>query len=327
MSGDGVGVPSDQPATVVKTDAASKPQILPPSAGTIPSQQEPNYTGGTYKNVKLKRDRLDFINTFILTLAFCAALYAGIEGGRLANLTQTAIDHADTAAKTQHADTLLALQKAEDANVTAKTTAERQAADTATALGLSKAAADAARMSANEAIADRRPFVGIDGSEIAIDEPLTFQNGWATVEFKVILRNVGKSVAFNVTTHMSQLQLSPLVQEGIPFNTSQLSARLRDRIHCSETIVRQWTDAGTMILPGGTNVVDIAPYAAHTVLGVDLSLGTDAWLTFCVSYSDDNNRPHATGFVLAFARDKWDPIFPDNGIVPGKFRIYPWGGK
>jgi hypothetical protein len=256
-----------------------------------------------------------------ITALWSAALFTFI----LAVLSFCQLREAGDIADTQHADTKSAIDTANRANSIAKTTAERQAADTTSALNLSKASADAATMSANEAIADRRPFVGIDGSEITIDKPLTFKNGWATVEFKVILRNVGKSVAFNVTTHISQIQLSPLVLQGIPFNTNQLSARLRDRTHCSETIVRQWTDAGTMILPGGTNVVDITTDAAHTVPGVDLSLGTDAWLTFCVSYSDDNNRPHATGFVLAFERDKQALIFPDNGIVPGKFIIYPWG--
>jgi hypothetical protein len=81
----------------------------------------------------------------VLFLTFLAALYAGMEADRLANLTEKAVGHADTAAKTQHSDTLAALQKAEDANTTARTVAEQQAKDTAIALAISKQAADAAK--------------------------------------------------------------------------------------------------------------------------------------------------------------------------------------
>jgi hypothetical protein len=191
MSGDGVDVPSEQPATVAKTDAASKPQILPSPAGAVPGQREPSYADETCKNVKLKRDWLDFINTFVLTLAFCAALYAGIEGGRLANLTQMAIDHADTAASTEHADTSLALQKAEAANTLARNTADRQSKDTASSLALSKEAADATVAALDISRAQIRAYFSC--------------SLWARVDpdnrqrVKYICKNTGQSQARKVT--------------------------------------------------------------------------------------------------------------------------------
>jgi hypothetical protein len=61
------------------------------------------------------------------------------------NQMRIATRHGDEAAKTQHADTLAALQRAEDANTLAGATAKRQATDTAVSLGLSKQAVDTAK--------------------------------------------------------------------------------------------------------------------------------------------------------------------------------------
>ena len=70
--------------------------------------------------------------------------------------------HADEAARTQHVDTLAALQRAEDANTLAGATAKQQAADTAVSLGLSKQAADAATRAVDANVASERAriFVG-----------------------------------------------------------------------------------------------------------------------------------------------------------------------
>ena len=46
---------------------------------------------------------------------------------------------------------------------------------------------------------------------------------------------------------------------------------------------------------------------------------------FCIAYRDDNNRPHGTGFILYFERDNPAIFFPDNGIVSGKLKMYPFG--
>ena len=64
--------------------------------------------------------------------------------------------------------------------------------------------------------------------------------------------------------------------------------------------------------------------ARSYTIGADLSLGTDAWMTFCIAYRDDNNRPHGTGFILYFERDNPAIFFPDNGIVSGKLKMYPF---
>jgi hypothetical protein len=63
-----------------------------------------------------QRDWLDYVTVGVLVATFGAALYAGIEAGRLANLTQAMIIHGDNTADIQHKDTLSALSKADDAN-------------------------------------------------------------------------------------------------------------------------------------------------------------------------------------------------------------------
>jgi Tfp pilus assembly protein PilX len=60
------------------------------------------------------------------------------------NQMRIATRHSDEAARIQHAGTLAALQKAEDANTLAEATAKRQATDTVISLQLSKQSADAA---------------------------------------------------------------------------------------------------------------------------------------------------------------------------------------
>jgi hypothetical protein len=110
----------------------------------------------------------------------------------------------------------------------------------------------------DEMVADRRPFIGISDDEIVINKPLTFNDGWATIQFKVTLRNVGKSVAAKVSTHLSLLQLIPLTPVGRPRNVRALSNSLRKMTECSEPIVRAYTEFGVMILPGGSYVVDVS---------------------------------------------------------------------
>src|SRR5271165_4441973 len=83
------------------------------------------------------RDWIDVLNLVILVAAFLAAAAAAQQAERLATATLDATAHYDFTARTQHLDTVAAIQKAEDANVLAKDTAERQAKDTDVALALS----------------------------------------------------------------------------------------------------------------------------------------------------------------------------------------------
>src|SRR5579872_2997122 len=68
-------------------------------AGNQPEQYEGEWIGAT--------------TLVVLYLTFCAAVYAAIEGKRLADLTIEAITHADDATTTQHTDTLEALKVAQ----------------------------------------------------------------------------------------------------------------------------------------------------------------------------------------------------------------------
>jgi hypothetical protein len=138
MSSDSISLPPNNEPEDHKPHSDGAQQAISPSPGPPKSNNNPNNAGCGTQKEKPKRDWYDKLNLAVLIGAFLAAIAAAYEAGRLANLTETAVSHADVAAKLQHVDTLAALQRAEDANTTAKNTSDRQARDTASALALSR---------------------------------------------------------------------------------------------------------------------------------------------------------------------------------------------
>jgi hypothetical protein len=130
MSGDSVGLPSDDKPGPHEPASPGQPKVIGPT-GAIARSGEPTEPGNTAKKIQLKRDCIDFLNITVLVFAFFAAVAAALEAHRLADLTQTAITNADTESK-------------------------RQAGDTQTALSLSKQAAEAAARAVETTISSER---------------------------------------------------------------------------------------------------------------------------------------------------------------------------
>lgn len=192
MSSESIGPPPDNQAPDnKKNDTNNGTEIL--SGGLITKEhgQHAQSANDAPKQKPHKRDWLDKANLIVLILAFIAAAAAACEADRLANLTKRAIDDADVAANTQHADTLLALQKAEAANTLAEKTADRQSRDTASSLALSKEAADATVAALDISRAQIRAYFSC--------------SLWARVDpdnrqrVKYICKNTGQSQARKVT--------------------------------------------------------------------------------------------------------------------------------
>jgi hypothetical protein len=92
-------------------------------------------------NKRASREKLS-LGLLIFTVIFAG--FAALEAYRLATDTEDAIQHADNAARTQHADTVAALSKADEANRGAKEFADRQIAEMADANANTTILADAA---------------------------------------------------------------------------------------------------------------------------------------------------------------------------------------
>jgi hypothetical protein len=150
MASDGGGEPPHSEPDASQQNAGDKPADVAASG----TPQKPNCDSKTADNPtnNPNYDRIISAGTlFVLFLTFLAALFAGLEADRLVIETRKAIRHSDLAARIQHEDTLAALQKAEDANATAKAATNRQSADTETALGLSRTSTDATTKAAEAA--------------------------------------------------------------------------------------------------------------------------------------------------------------------------------
>jgi Tfp pilus assembly protein PilX len=113
------------------------------------------------------------------------------------NQMRIATRHSDEAALTQHADTLAALRRAEDANTLAEATATRQATDTVVSLGLSKQAVDTAK---NEMKLDQRAWVGV---EYINPVPTTPKVG-AVFAVTIGIKNTGKTPARHLVSYGRQ---------------------------------------------------------------------------------------------------------------------------
>jgi hypothetical protein len=166
MSSDGISLPANDKSSRHKPDAEGKPENISVSPAPPIGNSNPK---GSDQHTQIEtpmRDWLDKAHLIVLIATFLAAIAAAYEAGRLANLTRTAISHADDIARGQIIATGFALKKAEDANTLAKATAERQSVDTASALALSKQAGDAAAKAVETNIAAERARIFVVGMRI-----------------------------------------------------------------------------------------------------------------------------------------------------------------
>jgi hypothetical protein len=267
-------------------------------AGPHPRNKDSERNNDRIRHVYLKRDRIDFINTIVVIMAFLAAVYAGKEAKRLADLTQTSIANAS-------ADSI------------------RQAADTQSSLALTKQVAEAAKASASEVIAERRPFVGIDEKEIIINKPLTFDKDGASINFDLWFHNTGKSAAINTSSVGGALSIAPLVELPIP--PQGPAAEFASSINCNKDKASVFTSMGTIILPGAGSKYNIDWVVKQRDFRLDPNGLVSAWFPLCIVYKDDEGKLHGTGFILFLKTDDGKQSFSPTGTIKGQFKILSAG--
>jgi hypothetical protein len=204
---------------------------------------------------------------------------------------------------------------------------EKQIAIAGQSADAAREAAEAAKIFAGEIIAERRPFVGVPKDGIKIIEPLTFDEKQATITFGLILKNVGKSVAMNVTQQTSGLQISPIIPEGLPFHPAEMSQRLQSFTNCRESMTKTFKDLGTMLLPGGDEVVEFRAEALRNNFKVRGNGNVSAWITICIAYKDDAGKLHGTGMILEFRTKARLDQFKPIGVVPGELKMFAMGAS
>jgi hypothetical protein len=185
MSDDRISENPDSKSDRGQENAESKPPILPTTPSPEPRNNDPNQHNDRTRHVYLKRDCIDFINTSVITLAFLAAVYAGLQAGRLADLTKIAIDNANGEA-------------------------QRQAADTRAALALSKQAADAAVHAVDENIASERARLFVGEVDFVNWDRITPN---PNVSFKIF--NLGRTTAL-VAEYSINCDLYPMTHPDVP---------------------------------------------------------------------------------------------------------------
>jgi hypothetical protein len=199
-----------------------------------------------------------------------------------------------------------------------------QSRDMKASIAAAEKSAKAAQAAADEMIAERRPFLGISEDEITVTKPLTFDETGATLEFKVIIRNVGGSVAMNVSQQLTVMQIGPILPPA--FSPPEIHRVLREYNGCNEQVTRNFAFGG-MILPADKYMVEVKASALRATFTLQHPGKISAWLGLCVSYQDDAGRSHGTGVILEFVRDDGVPGLNGIGQLNGKVRIFPFGSN
>ena len=180
-----------------------------------------------------------------------------------------------------------------------------------------KDATDATKRQLAELIADRRPFVGVEPSEIIINKPLTFDTQGASMNFDLLFRNTGKSAAINTTSLGSELIITPL---EVFSNSTHIN-------YCNKDNATDFTNVGTIILPGGRSKYHINSIVPRTHFQFDPSGLVSAWFRLRIVYRDDEGTVHGTGFILFLETDDGSPRFAPTGAMKGEFKILSAGAN
>lgn len=125
MCGDGGVNPANDKSKKHLESTTEQPQQVASPSSDVECKHEPKHAN--QDRWKSNFDRVVSAATLLVLIAtFFAALFAGMEADRLANLTHDVITHSDKAADRQHLDTLAAISKAGRANDIFQDTEKRQ---------------------------------------------------------------------------------------------------------------------------------------------------------------------------------------------------------
>jgi hypothetical protein len=145
-----------------------------------------------------------------------------------------------------------------------------------------KDATDATKRQLAELIADRRPFVGVEPSEIIINKPLSFDTQGASMNFDLLFRNTGKSAAISTTSLGSELIITPL---EVFSDSTHIN-------YCNKDNAADFTSVGTIILPGGRSKYHINSIVPRTHFQFDPSGLVSAWFRLCLEDGEEGcDRP------------------------------------
>jgi hypothetical protein len=95
-----------------------------------------------------------------------------------------------------------------------------------------KEATDATKRQLAELIADRRPFVGIEPSEITINSPLTFGANGPSINFDMWLKNTVKSAAIHATAIVN-FHIEPFMPSDVLMSVKDMINLYSKAIDCN----------------------------------------------------------------------------------------------
>ena len=192
----------------------------------------------------------------------------------------------------------------------------------------------------DEAKADRRPWVKF--VDLTTTTPLTFEANGVKAGFRVTVQNIGKAIAkdvqprvdFNIKPFRPNLNATrPDTNEQILVATSGMYKTMLHQLKgdsCEAGRVKEISKFGGYFIFPGDGIEHNVPDNYLTVARSDFRYNppfrdVSAWLSVCISYTDEHDNPHGTSFLMYYAADaerKYD-YPPAIGVVSGKFEINP----
>jgi hypothetical protein len=209
------------------------------------------------------------------------------------NQMRIATRHGDEAARTQHADTLAALQRTEDANALSEATAKRQAADTAVSLGLSKQSADAATKAVDTTVAGERARLLVGGMTI---KRVNEQDPNPTISSKIV--NLGRTSALVTGTSVECAIADPPAMGATPTYNQQ-------RYRYSMSLVNAGND---IPMPGSDCTLD-KPITTDELVALSVKTKIILLKGF-INYQDVFGEKVTQRFAYYSYGDKVDAFFP-----------------